>query len=233
MVRDANEDPEFIRKFKEKLREYPKPQFSMTRFSGAFMVAYSFGQMIMIAIPENDFGGINWSFLHWLIPFGVSLGIWTVGNIGREQGSLLPCLLAAYIVYPIRYFVYDESYWFTAVIVGSALVFDNYSKQWLLTPPNTRTLKSRCIRLSGAICLYLALWGCFFYFNGKITDSDGDEVPIHEAITHFFTSPWWTDLKQTLNDTWQYGQHHGWYETWKQIIDTMDADGEQNAYKVR
>lgn len=76
MVRDANEDPEFISKFKDKLREHRKPPFSMIRFSGAFMVAYLFGQMIMIAIPEHDFGGINWSFLHWLIPFGVSLGIW-------------------------------------------------------------------------------------------------------------------------------------------------------------
>lgn len=75
MVRDANEDPEFIRKFKDKIREHPRPPFSMIRFSGAFMVAYLFGQLIMIAIPEYDFGGINWSFLHWLIPFGVSLGI--------------------------------------------------------------------------------------------------------------------------------------------------------------
>lgn len=156
-----------------------------------------------------------------------------MGNSGREHGSLFPCLLAAYTVYPIRYFVYDETYWFTSVIVASALVFDNVSKEWLLKPPNTQSLTSRCVTLSGAICLYLALWGCFFYFNGKITDSDGDEVPVHEAITHFFTSPWWTDLKQTLNDTWQYAQHHGWYETWKQIIDTMDADGEHNAYKVR
>lgn len=77
MVRDANEDPEFIRKFKDKIREHPKPPFSMIRFSGAFMVAYLFGQLIMIAIPEYDFGGINWSFLHWLIPFGVSLGMAT------------------------------------------------------------------------------------------------------------------------------------------------------------
>lgn len=26
--------------------------------------------------------------------------------------------------------------------------------------------------------------------------------------------------------------HNGWYETWKQIVDSIDADGEQNAYKV-
>lgn len=55
---------------------------------------------------------------------------------------------------------------------------------------------------------------------------------MHEAIKHFFTSPWWTDIKQSFVDTYQYAQHHGWYETWKQVIDLLDADGEQNAYRV-
>lgn len=156
-----------------------------------------------------------------------------MGNVGREKGPLWHCLLTAYLVYPLRYFIYDETYWFTGMIFASAVVFDCFSKEWRRDPPKRHSLKRRCAYLSGAIFIYLALWGSFFYFNGKITDSDGDEVPVHEALTNFFTSPWWTDLKQTLYDTWQYAQHHGWYETWKQIIDTLDVDGEQNAYKVK
>lgn len=42
----------------------------------------------------------------------------------------------------------------------------------------------------------------------------------------------WLDVKQCLIDTYQYAQHHGWYEVWKQIIDLSDPHGEQNAYKV-
>lgn len=80
--------------------------------------------------------------------------------------------------------------------------------------------------------LYLTLWGSYFYFNGKITDSNGDEVPVHEAIRHFFSSALWTDLKQSLHDLYQYAQHHGWYEIWKQLIDLSDPQGEQNAYRV-
>ena len=86
--------------------------------------------------------------------------------------------------------------------------------------------------LGTAVIIYLSLWCCYFYFNGKITDADGDEVPVHEAIKNFIKSPWWTDIKQTFYDTYQFAQHNGWYETWKQVIDTMDTDGEQNAYKV-
>lgn len=59
--------------------------------------------------------------------------------------------------------------------------------------------------------VYLSIWGSYLYFNGKVTDSNGDEVPVHEALHHFFTSPWWTDLKQSLYDTYQFAQHHGWY----------------------
>lgn len=43
----------------------------------------------------------------------------------------------------------------------------------------------------------------------------------------------WLDVKQCLLDTYQYAQHHGWYEVWKQIIDLSDPHGEQNAYRVR
>lgn len=152
--------------------------------------------------------------------------------MGREKGPLWHCLLAAYLCYPIRYYVYDETYWMTAMIIVSSLAFDHWSKEWRRDAPTRRSLKKRILILSTAVCIYLSLWGSFLYFNGKITDSEGDEVPIYEAIQNIFTSPWWTDLKQTCTDTWQFAQHNGWYETWKQIIDTMDVDGEQNAYKV-
>lgn len=160
------------------------------------------------------------------------LGIWMVGNIGREKGVLWHCLAAAYITYPIRYIIYDDTYWLTATLVASALAFDYFSKEWRRDPPKKRSLKKRFFYLTCGVILYFSLWGAFFYFNGKITDSDGDEVPVHEAITNFLKSPWWTDLKQTLSDTWQYGQHHGWYEIYKQVIESLDVDGEQNAYKV-
>lgn len=232
MVRDANEDSEFIVEFTEKLRSYRKPQFSTNRFLGAIMVGYLWGQLALIAIPEEDYAGINWSYLHWVIPFFVALGVWTVGNVGREKGVLRHCLAAAYLTYPIRYVVYDETYWFTGMVFMSAIIFDVYSKEWRRTPPKRHGVIKRTVLLSTAVVIYLSLWSCYFYFNGKITDSEGDQVPVHEAIRNFLKSPWWTDLKQTFHDTWTFAKHNGWYETWKQIIDTMDADGEQNAYKV-
>lgn len=66
-----------------------------------------------------------------------------------------------------------------------------------------------------------------------MTDEDGDEVPFHEALGHFFSSPWWLDVKQSFIDVWQFAQEHGWMETWRQIVSLSDPSGEQNAFKVK
>ncbi|XP_052873028.1 dnaJ homolog subfamily C member 22 isoform X2 [Anopheles cruzii] len=232
MVRDANDDPRFVQEFNELLRKNRKPPFSTSRFLLGVMIGYWWGQMIMIAIPQSVFFGVDWGFLHWLIPFAVALGVWTVGNMGREKGVFWHCLIASYGSYLSRYFVMDEAYWMTATALCCASAFDHFSKKWNVAIPKKKRLPRRLATLTVAAVAYLSLWGAFVYFNGTITDSEGDEVPVHEAIYNFLKSPWWTDLKQTLHDTLQFAKYHGWAEVWKQIIDSMDADGEQNAYKV-
>lgn len=228
LVRDANDDPKFIEKFKENIRKHQRPPFSTNKFLGQIMISYLWCQVFMMAIPEDEYHGMNFSSLHWLIPFVVALGeeivnfyrkfcltkqsltgVWCVGNVGRERGTIWKCLFTAYAVYPLRFVIYEEAYWLTAMIVASTIVFDNYSKQWRLTPLKKRSKKRRFLTLSVACCLYLGLLGCYFYFNAKITDSEGDEVPVHEAISNFFKSPWWTDLKNSLKETWNYAKHHG------------------------
>jgi hypothetical protein len=82
------------------------------------------------------------------------------------------------------------------------------------------------------VLLYCGLITSYVYFNARLTDSEGEEVRVQDALHHFFTSPWWLDLKQSLQDTWNYAQHHGWIEVWKQVIDLSDPHGEINAYKV-
>ncbi|KAG5680456.1 hypothetical protein PVAND_009964 [Polypedilum vanderplanki] len=231
-VRDANEDPRFIAEFIHKLRTQTKPEFSTIRFLGQIIMSYLFGQLVMIAVPEDVLFGFDWRFLLWTVPFFSALGVWIVGNIGREKGVFWHCLLAAYAIYPLRYFVYDETYWFTGMVFGSALAFEQFSKKWRREAPKRHGPVKRTIIFTTCIMLYLSVWSAYFIFNGKITDSEGDEVPVHEAIKNFLKSPWWTDLKQTFEETWRFAKHHGWYETWKQIIDSIDIDGEQNAYKV-
>ncbi|XP_034110322.1 dnaJ homolog subfamily C member 22 [Drosophila nasuta] len=231
-VRDANEHPQFVQSFVAKLQAYQRPPYSAKRFLGQIMIGYLFGQLFASAIPQTIVAGIDFSWLHWLIPLFISLGIWTVGNIGRECGVLWPCLLGAFVTYPARYFIYDETYSLLLTALVSALAFDAVSKQWRRTPPRRRSPTERTLKFTGALCIYLGVWGCVIFFNGTIPDEDGGEVPIHEALHNFLASAWWTDLKQALLDTYNYAQHHGWYETWREVFESMDVDGERNAYKV-
>lgn len=74
MVRDVNEDPKFIEEFINKLRKHNRPEFSSSRFLFGIMVGYIWSQLLQMAIPQDHFGGIDWGYLHWLIPLPGALG---------------------------------------------------------------------------------------------------------------------------------------------------------------
>lgn len=135
----------------------------------------------------------------------------------------------SYVTYLSRWYFYDENIWLSLLMFVAALTFDSFSKEWRRTPKKKRyylltprvlhlfeinvifsSLWKRTAALTCCAVIYLGLWSSYVYFNGKITDSNGDEIPVHQALHHFFTSSWWTDFKQSLYDIYQYAQHHGW-----------------------
>lgn len=74
MVRDCNEDPAFVLKFIGRIQANRQPPFQTYRFLGEICVAYLFGQLAMIAIPETPVYDIDFSFIHWIIPLAIALG---------------------------------------------------------------------------------------------------------------------------------------------------------------
>lgn len=93
------------------------------------------------------------------------------------------------------YYISDDNVWLSVMVVAACLGFDIFSKQWRLKPRKKRSLPKRCFIFIMAIALYLALFTSYFYFNAVITDSDGEEIKLSEAVKHFFRSPMWLDLK--------------------------------------
>lgn len=74
MVREANQDPGYVERYVHMLRTTPKPSFSTSKFLFAIVVGYLYAQLFMAAIPQDAFFGIDWTYLHWLIPFVGALG---------------------------------------------------------------------------------------------------------------------------------------------------------------
>ncbi|KAI4499428.1 hypothetical protein M0802_005324 [Mischocyttarus mexicanus] len=231
-VTDANDDPNFVQEFKRKVKVNRKPSFSTVRFTSANGVAYFWSEIYCSAIPADEIYGINFRHLIILTPVIIALGVWVVGNIGREGGTIWAALIAAYLFYPTLYYIGDETTWVFLMGIASSLAFDTFSKEWNLKPKKKRGWIRRMFYLFLAITLYFSLIGSYLYFNATITDSEGEEIKLSDAIRHFLTSPIWLDLKASLKATWNQAVHQGFWATWAQIVDLSDPRGEINAYKV-
>ncbi|XP_011866153.1 PREDICTED: dnaJ homolog subfamily C member 22 [Vollenhovia emeryi] len=231
-VADANNDPAFIEDFKRKVRANRKPPFSAVRFTAEAAVAYLWAELFNNAIPLEEVYGINFRHLLILIPAVIALGVWTVGNIGREQGSIWITLVTTYLFYPTWYYIADDTMWIFLMVIASSLSFDTFSKQWRLKPRKRRSFVRRMAYLGLALMLFFAILGSYLYFNAVVTDSEGEEIKLSEAVQHFLTSPIWTDLKASLEATWNQARHQGFWATWAQLVDLTDPRGEINAYKV-
>lgn len=69
------------------------------------------------------------SLFFLILTLVINTGVWCVGNIGHEEGSLLWPLLAAYATYPL-YKNYPGEMTFTAMILAASYAFDWFSKKW-------------------------------------------------------------------------------------------------------
>ncbi|XP_026673241.1 dnaJ homolog subfamily C member 22 [Ceratina calcarata] len=231
-VRDANDDPNFLNEFKKNVKLYRKPPFSAVRFAAQNAVAYMWAEIFRNAVPEDELFGINFRHLLILTPLVIALGVWTVGNIGREQGSIWITLCTAYLFYPMLTYIGDDTVWIFVMVVSASLSFDTFSKEWRLKPRKKRSFIKRMLHLSVAAMISMSLLGSYLYFNAVITDSEGEEIKLSEAIQHFLTSPIWLDLQASLKATWDQAVHQGFWATWAQLVDLTDPRGEINAYKV-
>lgn len=78
-----------------------------------------------------------------------------MGNLGTQEGSFWPALIAAYAAYPLCLYLEDETTWFSLMVVGSAMAFDNMSKRWRRQPRKKRGLPRRIAVLSVCALLYI------------------------------------------------------------------------------
>ena len=59
------------------------------------------------------------------------------------------------------------------------------------------------------------------------------QVPLREAVDNFFHSPAWKEMKQSMQELYQFCQYNGWGTCWSHLISLIDPTGESHAYRVR
>lgn len=73
-VMEANEDPKFVKKFRDRLKSQPFPKFSIRRLFFGMFVGSFFARVWHDAVPGVEVYGIKWDFLHLLAPLACAIG---------------------------------------------------------------------------------------------------------------------------------------------------------------
>lgn len=81
------------------------------------------------------------------------------------------------------------------MVIASCWGFDSFSKKWRLQPKKKQSLFKRAAIVLLAALAFSSLWCSYFYFNATVTDSEGEEIKLSDAIKHMLKSPIWLDLK--------------------------------------
>ncbi len=225
-VDDANEEASYIDNFKQKVKR-GTPQFNVTRFAGQMLVGYFYGFLVRIAIPED--------YPIWttglVVPFGVAVGVYLVGNVGRETGDFKIPLFVCYASNVVMAFIIKQEPGVMYVALFGAIAFQNYRKFRVERRPKRGVCKRFFMICLGG-CLVTGLWVSFLYHNASVVTEDGETVKLRDAVNHFFNSPLWKEMKDVLWQLYKEGQKQGWENMYDEFVRAVDPTGEQNALKV-
>lgn len=228
-VRDVNSDDQFLANLSEKMRKRAKPPFSLVRFVAQVLVGSLWSTFVAAAIPSEEVFGMDWTPLIHLAPLGTAFAVWTIGNIGREQGQMKWAMIGAFILMPISLFNPPIANWSP---LCSAALFTKFGKQWRRTPqPHTHFCKRMMILMLS--CLIMSsLWASALYFNATVTDKQGERIKLRDAAKNFLNSPMFLKFKENLRVIYKDAQTNGWSEAWINFVELLDPFGEIHALKV-
>lgn len=225
-VDDANEEPSYVEHLKQKIKR-GTPQFNASRFAGQLLVGYFYGFLVRIAIPEE--------YPLWttgvVVPFGIAVGVYLVGNVGREKGDFITPLCVSYMSNVILACITKQEPGIMYVALFSALAFQNYREFRTQRRPKRGVCKRFFMICLGG-CLVMGLWISFLYHNAAVVTEDGETIKLKVAINHFFSSPLWSDFKDIMRQLFKEARTHGWQKLFDELVRAADPTGEQNALKV-
>ncbi|ODM98208.1 DnaJ subfamily C member 22 [Orchesella cincta] len=224
-VEYANYSPKYQDAIRQKMKDSLKPNFSFYRFAGQIVFGNLLSWVVYRAIPEEDVLGVNLWWLIVLVPLGSAIGVHVIGNIGSQEGSILPSLLAAYIALPFYTMPNPKYNWSTWL---AALAF-RFSVRWRKGKPQKRHFCKRIATMSACGVLYLSLWTSYMYYNLRITNEHGESIHFRDSVANLVNSPMFRELRDSLRHLWKYYKVHGWQTLWNEIITQLDPMGERNA----
>lgn len=231
-VKEANHDPEYERQFKNLVKSSTKPKSSWARNTAFIIVANLFSHLLLFAIPDTEHipKHIHDILLLLLVPLGASIGVWLVGNVGREQTKFKPLTLISYGIAIICYFLNIQY----AIVCAIGVTVANNMKF------KSHRLKTKQMSLTRSIAIFLTfslvywlLFSSWFYFNCKIDDEEsGREIKCTEAVNNFVKSPAFQDLSIAWRAMIEEIRQNGFASFWIKLVSELDLNGRGKALEV-
>ena len=239
-VKEANGEDDFLWQRWTEIRRCRRP--SIWHRSHLLIAQVLFGlfyrTLIFYSLPE-EYARVGY-IVTSLVPLGTALGAYMVSNNGSIKCSWKYSLVGAYlgeICFGNPHLIVEGSY--PSLAASVCTVFSTFSWQYNRTPRVVVT-QSRCV----GTCKRLLLWALcailfFFllcsaiYFNGSVQSEDGEVVKIRVAMSNFFRSPHWQQLKdsfwKSLEDLWRDFKTEGLEGVKKRLIMYSDIQGEERS----
>lgn len=226
----ANFDSDFKQKYEEfTLKGSKRPSLGFGRSIAMVIAAQMFGNLVQLAIPADLLHSRVVTIISMiLVPSAIAAAVWYIGSIGETQGPFVPILKAALYTSPIYIFISGQ-------FITTVLCVYYFQSLWSYRarPDHPGSFFYRIIYIATFLLIFLVLCSSVIMFNCTIQgESTQGEVKCRDALRHFFNSPLWKNIVESLRAIRDSLREGGFTQFSETLIVLMDPTGEQHALQV-
>lgn len=230
-VKDANNEPAYLEWLQAQMRAHEQPPQSYVRQLGMMIMGNVFAYLVEYAIPSELMSDLAVTISkHLLVPFGSALGVWTVANVGRHQGSLSKPVMAAYFAASFSViFIYNFKP-LGSIATIAALGVSRHYRKWRMIPKRPKSMIWRLSVYSFCTGLYCFLLFSSLYFSCTLEDPETEKpIKCRDALSNFMSSSAYLKLSEALWQLVEHARHQGFSGLWREVMQEFDLSGRSQA----
>jgi len=241
-VREANGNSEFMLALSTELRRRKRPSVwsNIHRVIGQVAFGLFYRTLVYYSLPE-EYSQVDYIVV-LLVPLGTAFGAYMASNSGIIKSRLKYSLFGAYlgeILFGHLHLLVTEQY--SSLAAGVCSFFVTFAWQYDRKPRGAGVRSEGCCRKACRqtilflvfSSLFAFMLGSAFYFNGVVETEDGETVKVREALSNFFRSPHWKQIKtsfwNSVNEIWQEYRERGWESAKRRLYVMADVQGEERS----
>jgi len=234
-LKEANEEPEFVKKFNKLKSQLKSPAFAETNFLFSVVIGAFFNYILKNCLlidsdDENDL--IYLKVVQVITPLVISTFVYLTSTESPTQCEFKWPLLGAYLGFLVQSILFPKSNFVCSIC--SAL-FLNWNVEWnhkhFETKRNKRKLYKRVLYFSIGSMLVMSIFGLYVWNNATF-EVDGKRITLKESVKNFFNTQEMTQLIEFLQTLWNFYQAHGWRKLYNNIFYGYDPEAIANAYTI-